>query len=238
MSSSRIIGPVRRGVKQNSSLILSIGAGVGVLTTAYFTGKASFRAARVLDNEPTDLELKEKIKLVWQLYIPAGAAAATTVVCVVGVRHVDARKTLAAQTALAVSQTAYEGYRAQVVEELGERKDKLFLAKAKEQQIKSNPPGTIIAGSGTVLCCECFTGRYFNSDMQALSSAVNEVNSKLLRDDYATLDDFYYIIGLENTMISGQAGWKTPKLLELEFSSILHDGKPVLAFDYNYVTDL
>lgn len=107
-----------------------------------------------------------------------------------------------------------------------------------ESRVTNTPPGTIIAGSGTVLCCELYTGRYFQSDMQALAKAVNEINAKLNRHDYATLDDFYYEVGLEFTKVSGHTGWDSSRLLELEFSSILHDGKPVLAFDYNYVKGL
>lgn len=226
---------MRGFIKKNSSLLLSVGAGIGVVSTAYLSAQAGFRTAHRLESEDSKMELKERARLVWRLYVPAGVAGAATIICVVRIKHVDARKTLAAQTALAVSQRAYESYRAQVVEELGDKKDQLFLAKVAEKQIKDNPPTTIIAGSGTVLCCEAFTGRYFNSDMETLNKAVNEINARMLKHDYATLDDFYYEIGLENTMVSGQAGWESSKLLSLEFSSVLSQGKPCLMFDYNYV---
>jgi len=226
---------IRKGLKENSSLILTVGTGVGILTTAYLAGKASFAAARVLDREDPYLDPREKVKLVWRLYIPTGASAAATIVCVAGVRHVDARKVLAGQTALAVSQRAYEGYREQVIAELGDKKDQLFVAKATEKRINEGPPPVIVAGSGSVLCYEAYSGRYFMSDMETLNRAVNEINSKLNKHDYATLDDFYYLIDLENTMSSGQSGWESAKLMELEYSSVLHKGKPCLAFSYNYV---
>jgi len=222
-------------VKDNSSILLSIGASVGVLSTAYLASQAGYRAAHRLESEDPAMELKERALLVWKLYIPSAASAATTIIFIAGIKHVDARKTLAAQTALAVSQRAYENYRAEVVEEFGERKDKTLLAKIAEKRVKDNPPTAIIAGSGTVLCCELFTGRYFNSDMASLNRAMNEINARMLKHDYATLDDFYYIIGLENTMSSGQSGWESLKLMELEFSTVLHDEKPCLAFNYNYV---
>lgn len=222
-------------VKENSSLILSIGAGIGVLTTAYLTGKASFQAAHVFEDKDPAMEIKERIRLVWKLYIPAGVAATTTIICVVGVKHVDARKTLAAQTALAMSQRAYESYRAQVVEELGDKKDQMILAKVAEKRINENPPIIISGVEGSVLCCELFTGRYFHSDMEALTKAVNQINAEMLKRDYATLDDFYYMLGLDNTTTSGQSGWESSKLMELEFSTVLSQGKPCLAFEYNYV---
>lgn len=228
---------IRRFIKDNSSVLLSAGACVGVISTAYLAGQAGYRTAHKLEAEDPTMELKEKARIVWRLYIPAGATAAATIVFVAGIKHVDGRKTLAAQTALAVSQRAYESYRAEVIEELGDRKDKKLLAKVAEKRVSDKPPPTIMAvsGSGTVLCCELFTGRYFLSDMDVLNKAVNEINAKMLRHDYATLDDFYYEIGLENTIMSGEAGWSSDKLMTLEFSTVLHGSVPCLAFDYNYV---
>jgi hypothetical protein len=236
MSISQLPASIRRGAKENSSLILSVGAGVGVITTAYLSAKAGYQTAQALENEDPYEPLKEKAKHVWRLYIPAASSGAVTIVCVAGVKRIDGKKALAAQTALAVSQRAYESYRAQVIEELGEKKDQKFLAKVAEERVKDSPPSTVVVGSGTVLCCEMFTGRYFNSDMESLNRAVNEVNARLLKHDYATMDDFYYIIGLQNTSTSGQCGWEAGKLLELEYSTVLSpDGRPCLSFDYNYV---
>lgn len=222
-------------IKENSSVILAVAAGFGTLTTAYLAARAGYQSALVLSHEDPHEDLREKARHVWKLYIPAGLSATATIVCVAGVKHVDARKTLAAQTALAVTQRAYEGYREQVVDVLGERKDKELLAKVAEKRVDDKPPPAIVAGSGTVLCCELWTMRYFNSDMETLNKAVNEINSKLIKQDYVTLDELYYILGLETTISSGQCGWETPRLLEFEYSSILHNGKPVLAFEYNYV---
>lgn len=80
------------------------------------------------------------------------------------------------------------------------------------------------------------TGRYFVGDMEKLRQAVNEVNAKLLREDYVVIGEFYYILGLQQTSSAGRLGWTSDKLLELEFSTTLtEDNKPCLAFDYNYV---
>lgn len=227
---------IKRFVKDNSSVLLVVGASVGVLSTAYLAAQAGYRTAHRLESEDPRMELKERAQRVWRFYIPAGVSATATIVCVAGIKHVDGRKTLAAQTALAVSQRAYESYRAQVIDELGERKDKTILAKVAEERLRENPPSTVVVGSGTVLCCELFTGRYFNSDMEALNKAVNEINSRLLKHDYATLDDLYYILNLNTTTVSGQSGWNSSRLLELEFSAVVSpDGRPCLAFDYNYV---
>ena len=229
---------MRKFVKENSSVLLSVAAGVGVVSTAYLAARGGYQSALVLSHEDPHDDIRTKAVRVWRLYVPAAASGTATIICLVGAKRSDARKTLAAQAALAVAQRAYEGYRAEVIEEFGGKRDQAILAKVAEKKVADNPPSTVVIGEGTVLCCELFNGRYFMSDMESLNKAVNELNAQLLRQDYATMDDFYYILDLEYTKSSGHSGWKTPKLLELEFSSILHKGRPVLAFDYNYVTSL
>jgi len=235
MSVNKILAPARRGVKEHSSLILSVGAGIGVIATAYLAAQAGYRTAQTLSHEDPNEDIREKAKRVWRFYIPAGATGAATIICIASVKRIDGRKTLAAQTALAIAQQSYLEYREKVIEEFGEKKDQAIVAKVAEKKIENSPPGTIVVSDGSVLCCELWTGRYFESNMQELQRAVNEVNSMMLRHDYATLWDLYYIIGLEATHVSSQAGWSSDKLLELDYSSILHKGQPVLAFDYNYV---
>lgn len=244
MTFSQLTSNIRAGVKENSSIILSVAAGVGTISTAILAANAGYKAAEVLvpiewkegtHSNPRQ-RFMERAKVVWKLYIPCGISAGATIACIAAVKRVDAKKTLAAQTALAVTQHAYHEYREKVIEELGEKKDQKLLAKVAEDRVNNNPPpATLVIGTGEVLCCELHTGRYFKSDMQALHKAVNDINAKLNQHDYATLDDFYYLIGLAMTSTSGQMGWQSGRHLELEYSSVLWQEKPCLAFDYNYI---
>jgi hypothetical protein len=75
--------------------------------------------------------------------------------------------------------------------------------------------------------------------METLRKAENELNARLLAHDYATFDDFYYMVGLTRTSSSSQIGWKSDKLMKLEFSTVLtEDGRPCLSFDYNYTEQM
>lgn len=236
---------LRTNTKEHAPIILSVMAGVGTLSTAYLTATASFVAAdvirrheetRLMPDDPKELFI-ERAKLVWRLYIPSAISATSTIACIVGANRIEAKKTLAAQAAFAVSERVYSEYRDKVIQEYGERKDQSIRDKVAEDRVKNNPPAEtmVIAGPGTVLCCEMYTGRYFHSDMETLRKAENKINARALMHDYATFDDFYYMIGLANTTTSGQMGWKSGKLMELRFSSVLtEDGRPCLAFDYNY----
>ena len=101
------------------------------------------------------------------------------------------------------------------------------------QRTQPGYPARVAAG--TVLCHESYTGRYFECDMETLRKAENEINSRIVKHDRASLNDLYYILGLGATSYSDNVGWDSARLLELEFSTVLsQDGKPCLAFDYNY----
>jgi hypothetical protein len=78
------------------------------------------------------------------------------------------------------------------------------------------------------------TGRYFNSDMETLRKAENDVNFRLVNELYVPICDFYYLIGLPYTSNSGQIGWTSGKLMNLEFTTTMsEDSRPCLAFEYN-----
>lgn len=226
---------VRENLKEHAPRYLSGAAIVGTISTAYLTAKATWDARGVLEAESQHNGFKEDAKLVWKLYIPPAASAVVTVACIISAHSLGARKYLAAQAAFAISERAYSEYRDKVAEEFGENKARSVRDKVAEDRVKGNPPPEIILASGNVLCCELFTGRYFQSDIETLKKARNELNAKILAHDYATLDDWYYLIGIPYTSYSSEIGWKSGRLMELEFTSVLtEDGRPCLAFDYNY----
>lgn len=240
---------IRSGTKEHLPLILSVGAGIGTIATAYLAARASFQAARVIDEYEKDIppsddrkeRLIERTKLVWKIYLPTVGSAAATIACVAGANRVEVKKTLAAQTAFALSQRALSEYRDKVIEEFGERKDQAIRDSIADDKVKQTAPesNVIVAGAGTVLCCELFTMRYFMCDAETLRRAQNDINMKILGHDYASLNDFYYMIGLAPTSVSSQLGWRSAKQMNLEFSTALtEDNKPCLTFDYNYTEPL
>lgn len=246
MNLAHIHGLVKRSVKANSPLILSVAAGIGTLATAYLASKATLEAAEIVRDAERDQQWPAtdkrelwvgRTRLVWRTYIPTAICAGVTISCVIGANRVANRKLLASQAAFAISEQAYSNYRDKVIKEYGEKKDKAIRDEIAEERVKAHAPSqeVMLIGSGDVLCCELFTMRFFNGDIESLRRAVNKINQQCLSQDYATLTDFYYEIGLSPTTESGQLGWISSRLLELDFTSVLtENGSPALAFDYNY----
>lgn len=248
MNFHQLVNTVTGPLKRNATVILSTTAITGVVTTAYLTGKASIQAENKLKAHdfyhPPIRDRKERIKtrvgLVWKFYIPATASGAVTVGCILGSTRISNKRAAAAQAAFVLTERAYSEYRAKVIDEYGARKDQTIRDSIATDRVKDNPPPNIlVSGPGNVLCCELHTGRYFTSDMESLRKAQNDLNSRLLGHDSCSLDDFYWLVGLTSTSTSGDLGWNSDKLMELEFSTVLtDDGRPCLAFAYNYVKPL
>lgn len=246
----QVIKTVHHTLRRNTPVILSSTAITGVVTTAYLAARAAVEAHRRIDaiesvagtSDSFKQRMKEQLPIVWKLYIPAGASGIVTIACIVGTTRVTNKRAAAAQAAFVLTERAFAEYRAKVVEEYGERKDQTIRDSIASEFVQKNPPppaNVLVTGPGSVLCCELHTGRYFSSDMESLRRAENDINARLVRHDSATLDDFYYIIGMQPTTTSGDLGWNSDKLLSLEFTSCLDDsGRPCLAFQYNYVRPL
>lgn len=248
MHFSKLITKTQRVIKTNSPTILTTFGVTGTLFTAYLTAKATFKAADRIRRaeEVTDIpsDKKERIisrtKLVWDLYVPAATVCTTTVVCIIMSNKSSSKRTAAVATAYSLSDKAFSEYREKVVEKIGENKERQIRDEIMTEKVEKNPPkSVIVTGSGNVLCYEAFTGRYFESDMETLRRAQNDINAKLLRDDMATLSDFYYMVGLPYTSSSSDIGWVSDKLMELQFTTMLSkDSRPCLAFDYSYTKPL
>jgi len=217
------------------SVLTALGVS-GTISTAYLAARASWYARGRLESKSPYMTKREVLEEVWDLYIPAVSAGTFTIVCIIGAARINSRRAAAAYSVMAISEKALEEYRDKVVETIGERKEKGIRDSIALDRVEGNPPNHIlITGGGEVLCCELYTGRYFTSDMESLRKAQNDINARLISQMYASLHDFYYILGLPATTDSGKIGWESDKMLQLEFTTVMStDNRPCIAFDYNY----
>lgn len=228
----------------NSPAILTAIGVTGTITTAFLTGKASFRAGEIIANEEykqnayaknRSLESKEKFVLVWKEYIPAVGTGVLTLVCIIFANRIGNRRAAAVAAAYTISEKAFSEYKEKVVERLGTPKEQKIRDEVAQDRVDRNPGGhdIVVTGGGEVLCYEAFTGRYFKSDMETLKKGQNDLNYTILNDGYASLSDFYNKIDLPTTSFSEEVGWTSDKLLELNFSTVLsEDGRPCISIDF------
>lgn len=246
MSLSQVAKKFEKLLTDNSPVLLTSVGVAGTIATAVLTGKASFEAAQIINEteqsrdlystgslEP--LEPKEKVELVWKLYIPPVIVGAGTVSAIVLANRIGTRRAAAMAAAYTISEKAYTEYREKVVEKLGEAKEQEVRDEIAQQRVNANPPNNevIIVDNGDVLFLESYTGRYFKSSMETVKKALNDTNYQMYSDMYASLGDFQQRVGLPRTALSEEVGWTVDDKIDIEFSATLtEDQRPCIVMNY------
>jgi hypothetical protein len=238
-------------VSDNSPAILT-GVGVsGTIATAYLTGRASFKAARLIEDEQKlqthlgdmdgdvvvpEMTTPAKVKLVWRLYLPPVALGITTVTSIVVANKISSKRMAALVVASGISERALQEYKEKVIEKLGEKQDRAIRDEIAQDRVNNQPVNSreiIIAGTGEVLCYDMSSGRYFQSTVEDIKRAENRINYELIHFMSASLSMFYEEIGLTPTSYSDSVGWNMNNNIEVVFSTVMSsDQRPCIAIDF------
>ena len=231
-----------RTLKKHSPQILT-GFGIaGMLTTTIMAVEATPKAIKLIEQVKEEKQVEkltaaETVKTAWKCYIPAAIAGATSIACLIGANSVHMKRHAALVTACTLSETALREYKDKVIETFGEKKELAVRDAIAKDQIEKHPVRDneiIITNKGTTHCYDPISGRYFDSDVDQIQKAVNELNRQLLNEGIVTLNDLYYELGIEDSRIGAALGWNVERgLIELRFSSQLNSkDEPCLVMDF------
>lgn len=234
---------------ENHSTTILTGMGVGgTVVTAVLTGRASFKAAQLINEYedsivlapeelPKNISKTEKVKLTWTLYLPPVAAGAMTVTCIIVANKISSKKIAALAVAGGISERALQEYKEKVVAKLGERQDQKIRDEIAQDRVTNHPFDSrelIIAGTGEVLCYDMLTGRYFQSSVEEIKKAENEANHEMLNSMGVSLAEFHDKVGLPATPYTDSVGWCGPDLIKVLFSTTMsQDQRPCIAVDFD-----
>ena len=237
-------------VKHDTEIIMGLGIS-GMITTTIMAVKATPKAIHILNEEecrrsklippPYDqVDWKDRVKLCWRCYIPSAAVGTLSVACLVSATSINAKRNAALATAYSISESVLKDYQEKVIETIGEKKEELIRGEIAKDKITQNPPNEqsiIITNKGDTLCYDAFSGRYFRGDADKFKRVENELNRVMLDEQYVSLNDFYYEIGLENIPLGDELGWTIDDgrdgRIDLYFTSQLTpEGVPCLVINY------
>lgn len=244
-----LMNRAKKTLSDNSPVILTAIGVTGTLTTAFLTGQASFKAAEVLrdeelardtvarsNDEIVPLEAKEKLELVWKLYVPAIGTAALTVAAIVGSNRLSTRRAAALASAYSISEKAFSEYKGKVLEKFGEKKEQEVRDDIAKDRVKKNPPPSIVVVGKTCQVYDEYTGVYFTSSYDHLRQAEIDTNYQILHEGFATLSDFWRRLGATHAAIADEIGWDSDTKLELNIgSTVTDDGVPILTLNFQTV---
>lgn len=244
MSIARLARRTEKLLADNSPTILTAIGVTGVITTAYLTARASFKAALTIDRiesvEGTHGDprkrAQERFEMVWKLYIPAVATGVGTIACIVCANRIGTRRAAAMASAYAITEKAFTEYKEKVVEKVGENKERVIRDEIQQDRMAKEPLNSAGRGplpTGLVWCKDAWSSRYFPSTMEEIKKAQNDLNYMVINHQYASLTDFYNLLALEATKESDEVGWNSDKLLEIIFTTTVSDkDEPVLVMDF------
>ena len=244
--------------RKSPEILTGIGI-AGVITTTVLAVKVTPKALQLIDeaerkkavawnNENPDydngadrikLTKTETVKAAWKPYIPVVVTGVCSVACIIGANSVHLKRNAALATAYQLSTTAFNEYKEKVVETIGEKKEKIVRQNIAKDKVEKNPVSkteVFVTGNGTSLFYDPLSGRYFESDMNKVEKAVNNLNWSMNNgnEPYISLTQLYDELGLSHTGVSDEIGWKVEDgNIELVVSAqVSDDGRPCLVMDF------
>ena len=237
----KLVTQAKSVTRKHSPEILT-GLGIaGMITGAIMAVKATPKALDIMADikeqhmEDTDKKAysKDIITKVAPVYIPSVLVGGISIACLIGASSVNMRRNAALATAYSLSETALREYQEKVVETIGEKKEEAVRSAVAKDNLDRNPVVNneiIITGNGDTLCYDLLCKRYFTSNVDKLRKIENELNRRMRSENYISLNEFYYEVGLDDMGLGYEFGWNIDKgYIELEFSAQLveKDGKEV-----------
>ena len=198
--------------EKSPELLLGFGI-VGMGTAVVLAVKATPRAVQLLEEAETDVSKPaEVVKTAWKPYIPAAISFAVGMSCVIGSHSIDISRNAALMAAYAVSDTALKEYASQTKKIFGEDADKKIregISEEKKETSESGVKEVIIRSSDDIYPVkDSITGRVIYTSRALIDNALNEANEMLRNEDFISLNDWYYFLGMKPVYPLGDSyGW-------------------------------
>ena len=219
-----------------------VGAGIGLsILTAIMVAKETPKALRlqeeIEETEDREATVKEKAIILGKTYWPAICTGAASIFFIISGHHIQYKRTAAATAAYLLAQDSLKNFTDKVTEEIGEKKVRDIKDKISKEKIFDNPVNddvVIRTSNGDTLCFDAIAGRYFYSSAEAIRKAENEMNKRMLRDNFISLNEFYLELDLPPIKYGDELGWDVnlEGATEIDFSSHLNsNNQPCLVID-------
>ena len=232
---------VRTFAKHSPAILTGIGI-AGMVAAAVSAVRETPKALKKIDErewqEGRPLTKKEVVQTTWKCYIPAVVTGTLSAACLIGANSVNAKRNAALATAYTLSEAALKDYKDKTVEIVGEKKEQEIREAVAEEQLKRakvEDREPIITGHGTTRCYDPLTDRYFESDIEFIRKAENNINRQMRDDIRVSLNEFYDEIGLDDCDLGDRMGWDIDKgYIDLYFTARLDKkGRPCLVVGHN-----
>ena len=173
-----------------------------------------------------------KAKKVVPVYAPTIITATLSTACIACAKKADSKKIAVLTTAYELSEASRRDYIRKVKEKIGEKAEAEIQDAYYKEKIENTMPSgpqdssIICTGRGEQLFYDAATGRYFRCSTLWLDKCRVNISQMIFTDDYASLNELYYMIGLDPVELGNLAGWNnkddldsTTKLIDMRYDT-------------------
>lgn len=241
--------------KHSPEILTGVGI-AGMITTTVLAVKATPKAMALIEEaerkkhvdihgdyhdigkEP--LTKLEVIKAAWKPYVPAAITGVLSTTCLIGASATNYKRNAALATAYQVVSTTLADYKEQVVETVGEKREKTIREKVAQKQVDRMPENqqqVIVTGYGDVWFIDPVSNQEFQSDIERVRKTFNDLNYRMVTgmEEYISLSELYDELGIPRTSVSDDIGWNLGKDGQIEFTMhacTRRNGQPALMLEY------
>lgn len=199
-TSPRAKQAANRMLKTYGADIFAIAAGIGVFATSvcsYYGGKASVLQN---DEEPGSAEW---FKTQCKILAPTMFATGITIACIGGSRHYGRLREKRLSEACAV----LGAYIASRSDSRGKETNGNRRRNGEHDQVVED------TGTGDIIFVETFTGRRFKASLEVYEYAIRKLQDNFSICGFATLNDFYALLGIDETMSGEVLAWTSDQMV-------------------------
>lgn len=229
---TRSLAKMTKNVHQALPTLLSALSVGGVVATGILSAKKTLAVKEKLDKlheENDTVDTKDILLTAAQEYAEVIAVGAATSVCIIGANVLNKKSQATIAGAYALLSQSYEEYKKKTKEIVGEEKEKEIrkaIIKDAYTSLKDCPDAR---EEGQCLFYDEYGDRFFFRTMLEVTDAEYNLNRILAVKGYASLNDFYKLLGLDETEYGEYNGWNLYNDPEewgcnwIDFEHILYD---------------
>ena len=180
-----------------------------------------------------ELGPKQIVKSCWKCYVPTVILGALSISSFIGSYKVNTARLTAMTAMYEFTANAYDRYRRNVAK-VSPKTDSKATKAARDERVKDIPESKFDGlPEGKEICIDLFTGNVFYSTREDVLVAVNKIKDKFLAGEmFVSLNEFYDEVDADHVGVGDDVGWSPDTDLDIQFDSILRNGKPCLTIGY------
>ena len=180
-----------------------------------------------------ELGPKQIVKSCWKCYVPTVILGALSISSFIGSYKVNTARLTAMTAMYEFTANAYDRYRRNVAK-VSPKTDVKATKAARDERVEDIPESKFDGlPEGKEVCIDLYTGNVFYSTREDVLVAVNKIKDKFLAGEmFISLNEFYDEVDADHVGVGDDVGWSPDTDLDIQFDSILRNGKPCLTIGY------